>query len=148
VALPGFYDGVPELPEDIAAQWRELDFDERHFWRALALARLAARPGAASSSRLARPTCDMNGIVGGYTGKGSKTVLPAQASAKFSFRLVGRRTPRKLSRNSTLLCANGAGGRDGGVYLAWASGAINLPFGSEALKRRAGLADEWASRRR
>ena len=67
-----------------------------------------------------RPTCDVNGIIGGYTGKGSKTVLPAQASAKFSFRLVGTRDPAKIVESFPRLCARAAAGRrDGRVYFAW-----------------------------
>ena len=81
-----------------------------------------ARPGAACWSMMwSRPTCDVNGIVGGYTGEGTKTVLPAEASAKVSFRLVGAQNPdedpRKASAPSCKRAA--AGRREGGVYLAW-----------------------------
>ncbi len=121
VALPGFYDGVPELPEDIAAQWRELDFDEAAFLQGIGLTQVGGEAGRGVIEQIwARPTCDVNGIVGGYTGKGSKTVLPAQASAKFSFRLVGTQSPKKIVESIPRLRARtAAGGREGGVYLAW-----------------------------
>ncbi len=79
-----------------------------------------------------RPTCDVNGILGGYTGKGSKTVLPAQASAKFSFRLVGSQDPVKIA-GSLPGFRQGASARrlPRRIYFAWRVGraATALQFG-------------------
>ena len=100
VALPGFYNGVAELPEDVAGHWRELHFRESDFLGEVGLAVPAGEQGRGVLEMLwSRPTCDLNGIVGGYTGKGSKTVLPAQASAKFSFRLVGSQDPVEIAES-------------------------------------------------
>jgi acetylornithine deacetylase/succinyl-diaminopimelate desuccinylase-like protein len=146
VALPGFYDGVPELPEDIAAQWRELDFDEAAFLEGIGLSQVGGEAGRGVIEQIwARPTCDVNGIVGGYTGKGSKTVLPAQASAKFSFRLVGTQNPKKIVETFHAFVRERLPVDVTAEFISHgASGAINLPFGSEALKRaRRALADEW-----
>jgi acetylornithine deacetylase/succinyl-diaminopimelate desuccinylase-like protein len=146
VAIPGFYDGVTELPDDIADQWRRLDFDEAAFLKAVGLTQAAGETGRSVIEQIwARPTCDVNGIVGGYTGKGTKTVLPAQATAKFSFRLVGAQDPRaivegfrsfvreRLPRDATAdFVSQGA------------SSAQQLPFGSEALNRaQRALREEW-----
>ena len=94
VTLPGFYDGVPELDPDVARQWEGLGFDHKEFLGGVGLSEPA---GEADRSPLemiwSRPTCEFNGITGGYTGAGFKTVLPAQASAKISFRLVGEQDP-------------------------------------------------------
>ncbi len=98
ITLPGFYNGVAELPEDIAEHWRELDFRGSDFLGAVGLSVPAGEQGRDILEMVwSRPTCDVNGILGGYTGKGSKTVLPAQASAKFSFRLVGSQDPVKIA---------------------------------------------------
>jgi len=97
VTLPGFYDGVAELPEDIAEQWRAIPFKEADFLGAVGLSRPAAEAGRSVLEMIwSRPTCDVNGITGGYQGAGSKTVLPAQASAKCSFRLVGKQDPEAV----------------------------------------------------
>ena len=97
VTLPGFYDGVSELPEEVAAQWRALDFNDAKFLGDMGLSQPAGERGRSILELIwARPTFDVNGIIGGYTGAGSKTVLPAQASAKFSFRLVGQQDPEKV----------------------------------------------------
>jgi acetylornithine deacetylase/succinyl-diaminopimelate desuccinylase-like protein len=97
VALPGFYDGVEELPEEIAAQWRDLDFDEGQFLGEVGLAVPAGEKGRRALEMIwSRPTCDVNGIVGGYIGEGSKTVIPAEASAKISFRLVEGQDPQRI----------------------------------------------------
>jgi acetylornithine deacetylase/succinyl-diaminopimelate desuccinylase-like protein len=146
VALPGFYDGVPELPEDIAAQWRALDFDEVAFLRGIGLTTVGGEAGRSVMEQIwARPTCDVNGIVGGYTGKGTKTVLPAEASAKFSFRLVGTQDPIKILDRFRAFVRERLPADVTAEFIAQgASGALNLPFGSEALKRaRAALAEEW-----
>jgi acetylornithine deacetylase/succinyl-diaminopimelate desuccinylase-like protein len=146
VALPGFYDGVPELPEDIAAQWRELDFDEAAFLQGIGLSQAGGEAGRGVLEQIwARPTCDVNGIVGGYTGKGSKTVLPAQASAKFSFRLVGTQNPKKIVETFHAFVRERLPVDVKAEFISHgASGALNLPFASEALKRaRRALADEW-----
>jgi acetylornithine deacetylase/succinyl-diaminopimelate desuccinylase-like protein len=146
VTLPGFYDGVPELPEDVAAQWRELDFDEAAFLSGVGLTRVGGEAGRGVIEQIwARPTCDVNGVVGGYTGKGSKTVLPAQASAKFSFRLVGAQDPRAVIESFRDFVIERLPVDAKAEFISHgASGALQLPFGSEALNRaRRALAQEW-----
>jgi acetylornithine deacetylase/succinyl-diaminopimelate desuccinylase-like protein len=95
VRIPGFYDQVRELEE--ARQWATLPFDEAEF---LGSAGIRAPQGEAGRSTLervwSRPTCDLNGIWGGYTGPGSKTVIPATASAKLSCRLVPDQDPERI----------------------------------------------------
>ncbi len=97
VTVPGFYDGVSELPEEIRAQWDALGFDEAGFLGAVGLSEKAGETGRSGLEMIwARPTCETNGITGGYTGDGFKTVLPSQASAKISFRLVGGQDPHAI----------------------------------------------------
>lgn len=97
VQVPGFYDGVDELPVDIKQQWDGLGFDEAAFLGEVGLAKPAGETGRSVLEQIwSRPTCDVNGIIGGYTGEGTKTVIPAKASAKVSFRLVGDQDPVKI----------------------------------------------------
>ena len=93
----------------------------------------------------ARPTCDVNGIIGGYTGEGSKTVLPAKASAKFSFRLVGKQDPKKIAASFHSFVKARLPADCRAEFIAHGgSPALQLPFSSEALTRaRAALKDEW-----
>ncbi len=94
VTLPGFYDGVPDLPADVAAQWQGLNFDAAHFLGQVGLSVPAGEQDRTPLEMIwSRPTCEVNGITGGYSGDGFKTVLPSQASAKISFRLVGTQDP-------------------------------------------------------
>lgn len=94
ITVPGFYDGVPELSETLMAQWKGLGFDPAAFLGDVDLAVPAGEQGRSALEMLwSRPTCEVNGIVGGYTGDGFKTVLPSKASAKISFRLVGHQDP-------------------------------------------------------
>lgn len=97
VTLDGFYDGVPELTPEVAAQWEALDFDHKGFLGDVNLSEPAGEAGRSPLEMIwSQPTCEVNGITGGYTGDGFKTVLPAEASAKISFRLVGTQDPLKL----------------------------------------------------
>jgi len=97
VTLPGFYDGVHELPAELAAQWKALNFDHKAFLGDVDLSEPAGEQGYTPLEMIwSRPTCEVNGILGGYTGEGFKTVLPAEASAKVSFRLVGDQDPLKI----------------------------------------------------
>ncbi|MEL7277383.1 MAG: M20/M25/M40 family metallo-hydrolase [Pseudomonadota bacterium] len=97
VTLPGFYDGVVEPSDDLLAQWDGLGFDESAFLGAVGLADPAGEKGRRVLEMIwTRPTCEFNGITGGYTGDGFKTVLPAQASAKVSCRLVGDQDPHAI----------------------------------------------------
>ncbi len=97
ITLPGFYDGVPELSDEIRSQWQRLNFDHARY---LGDVGLKAPAGEVDRTPLemiwSRPTCDVNGIWGGYTGDGFKTVLPSRASAKLSFRLVGTQDPEAI----------------------------------------------------
>jgi len=97
VTLPGFYDGVPELSPDVASQWKALNFDHDAFLGGVNLSTPAGEQDRTPLEMLwSRPTCEVNGIIGGYTGDGFKTVLPSQASAKISFRLVGTQDPNAI----------------------------------------------------
>ena len=94
VRVPGFYDAVRPLAEWERREFAALGFDEAKVQRDLAVATLTGEEGYSYLERTwARPTCDVNGIFGGYQGKGAKTVLPAWAGAKISFRLVADQTP-------------------------------------------------------
>ena len=146
VAIPGFYDGVAELPEEIAAQWRALDFDETKFLAGVGLCESAGEPDRGLLEQIwSRPTCDVNGIVGGYTGSGSKTVLPAKSSAKISFRLVGRQDPERIREQFRAFVRERLPANGHVEFLAHGgSPALELPIASEALTRaRRALRQEW-----
>jgi acetylornithine deacetylase/succinyl-diaminopimelate desuccinylase-like protein len=97
VAIPGFYDGVPELPEDLARQWATLGFDATAFLGEIGLSVPAGeRDRSALEQVWSRPSCQVNGMGGGYQGEGFKTVIPAVASAKISFRLVFDQDPARI----------------------------------------------------
>ena len=97
ILIPGFYDDVvAPSPEELAA-WRSLPFDEEHYRLTEVGARkLVGEPGYSVLERTwARPTLDVHGIPGGFTGAGAKTVIPAKAVAKVSMRLVPDMTPKR-----------------------------------------------------
>ncbi len=146
ITLPGFYEGVPELPEEIKQQWEALKFDAKAF---LGDVGLSVPAGEAEYSVLeqiwARPTCDVNGMIGGYVGPGSKTVLPAQASAKFSFRLVGKQNPQAIiDAFHAYVLENLPADCEAEFISQGASPALALPFRSEAILRASrALEAEW-----
>ncbi|MFP1643423.1 M20/M25/M40 family metallo-hydrolase [Pontitalea aquivivens] len=97
VQVPGFYDDVDDLPEAVRAQWQDLGFDHAAFLGDVGLSVPAGEAGRTPLEMIwSRPTAEINGLWGGYTGAGFKTVLPAEAHAKVSFRLVSRQDPDKI----------------------------------------------------
>jgi succinyl-diaminopimelate desuccinylase len=98
IQVPGFYDDVLPLSDRERQQFRSLPFDEAAFMRQLGVAALTGEAGYSTlERRSARPTCDINGLWSGYQGEGAKTVLPARAGAKFSFRLVPNQDPKRIT---------------------------------------------------
>jgi acetylornithine deacetylase/succinyl-diaminopimelate desuccinylase-like protein len=98
IQVPGFYDDVVALTEEERKQFASLNFDESAFMRQIGVDGPSGEEGFSTlERRWARPTCDVNGLTSGYQGEGAKTVLPARASAKFSFRLVPNQDPKKIS---------------------------------------------------
>ncbi len=97
VAIPGFYAGVPELPPDIKADLAGLGLTPEKFLGPIGLKIPAGEQGRMLIEQIStRPTAEVNGIIGGYTGEGAKTVIPGKAMAKVSFRLVGAQDPARI----------------------------------------------------
>ncbi|WP_196258481.1 dipeptidase [Pelagibacterium limicola] len=97
VAVPGFYDDVEELAPHVKEQWQRLPFDDGTYLGDVGLAIPAGEQSRSVLEQIAaRPSCEINGIIGGYVGEGFKTVIPAKASAKISFRLVANQDPAKI----------------------------------------------------
>ena len=146
VTIPGFYDGVKDLPSDIKADLKALDLTPEKF-----LGPIGLRNPAGEKDRLlieqvtTRPTAEINGIIGGYTGEGAKTVIPGEASAKVSFRLVGEQSPEKIRdafRDFVRARVPGDCKVEFGNF--GLAPPIQLSFDNPALtKARAVLADEW-----
>ncbi len=101
VTIPGFYTDVVPLTKQERANWKALKFNAAAALKKIGLAK-AADIGEAGFTALerewGRPTAEINGIWGGYTGPGAKTVIPSHASAKVSFRLVANQDPRKITK--------------------------------------------------
>ncbi|WP_199589816.1 dipeptidase [Lujinxingia litoralis] len=101
VAIPGFYDDVIALSDEERADFAALPFDEAGFLEESGAAALRGESGYTTLERIwARPTLDCNGIWGGFTGVGAKTVLPAKAHAKFSCRLVPGQDPERVAEQA------------------------------------------------
>ena len=146
ITLPGFYDGVEETPEDIKASWGTLGRDAKSFLGEVGLSEPSGEKGrSVLELTWARPTCEVNGIWGGYTGEGFKTVIAAKASAKISFRLVGTQDPDKI-RESFRTYIRSMIPADCSVEFHEHGGspAIQLSYDSPVLtKAKAALSDEW-----
>lgn len=94
VTIPHFYDCVPEISEKRRANIRSLNFNDDDYKARLGVSELVGEPGFSTlEKQWYRPTLDCNGIMGGFTGDGAKTVITSRAMAKFSMRLVGQQNP-------------------------------------------------------
>ncbi|MDR3635146.1 MAG: dipeptidase [Isosphaeraceae bacterium] len=99
ILIPGFYDAVRPLEDWERAAFAKLPFSESEFQASVGAPELVGEAGYSTLERKwARPTCDVNGLYGGYQGPGPKTVLPARAGAKLSFRLVPDQDPKTISQ--------------------------------------------------
>lgn len=146
ITLPDFYDGVEELPENVKQQWASLNHDGTEFLKSVGLSEPAGEKDYSVLEQIwARPTCDVNGIAGGYAGEGFKTVLPSKAVAKVSFRLVGEQDPDAIQKafykhvNDRLPadCTVSFAAKDG-------SKATVMPVDAPAFKQaQQALSDEW-----
>ncbi len=97
VMLDGFYESVEEVSPRVREQWRGLGLSESEFMESIGLKESLGEKGFSALERTwSRPTCDVNGIFGGYTGKGAKTVIASHATAKVSFRLVASQDPQRV----------------------------------------------------
>jgi acetylornithine deacetylase/succinyl-diaminopimelate desuccinylase-like protein len=99
ILVPGFYDRVAPPPAEEKAGWERLPFDEAAFLRnEIGAPALTGEPGYGALERMwARPTLEIHGMPGGFTGAGSKTVIPARAAAKVSMRLVADQRPDEIA---------------------------------------------------
>lgn len=158
IQVPGFYDDVLPLTDKERQQFAELQkrLTDADFMKQIGVDGLTGEEGYSSlERRSARPTCDINGLWSGYQGEGSKTVLPAKAGAKFSFRLVPNQDPKKIAASLKtffearcprgikleLICFHGAPGVVVPLespYVAAAARAIEQGFGKAPVYIREG----------
>jgi len=146
VTIPGFYDGVKELPADIKADLKGLGLTPEKFLGPIGLKQPSGEKDRMLIEMITtRPTAEVNGIIGGYTGEGAKTVIPGEASAKVSFRLVGEQNPEKI-RDAFRAFVRARLPADCKVEFGnfGLAPPIQLSFDNPALtKARTVLAEEW-----
>ncbi|MGI9091180.1 MAG: dipeptidase, partial [Gemmatimonadaceae bacterium] len=98
VTIEGFYDDVSPFDPKVIEGMKQLPFSDDHLRSEVGVSALGGEQGFTSLEKLwTRPTCEVNGLLSGYTGDGAKTVLPAQAMAKVSCRLVPNQDPAKIA---------------------------------------------------
>ena len=146
VTVPNFYDGVIEMPADVKEMWEGLGFSADNFLGEIGLKQPAGETDRTPLEKIwTRPTCEINGISGGYQGAGFKTVIASKASAKVSFRLVGNQDPEKI-REAFRAYVRSKVPSDCTVDFAEHGGApaLRLDFESPSLaKARDALSTEW-----
>jgi acetylornithine deacetylase/succinyl-diaminopimelate desuccinylase-like protein len=148
IAIPGFYDGVRDMPAEVLERWKKLNLTPDDF-----LGQVGLRIPAGEKDRMlieqiqSRPTCDANGIIGGYTGEGTKTVIAGEARAKISFRLVGEQDPAHITEIFERFVRERIP-EDCSVEIIRHKGskAIQLPYDMPVLKKaQQALSEEWAT---
>ncbi len=146
VTLPGFYDGVSELSDQVRSQWQNLAFDHARFLSDVGLSVPAGEHDRTPLEMIwSRPTCEVNGISGGYEGDGFKTVLPSKAMAKISFRLVGTQDPDAIHRSFVDYVNSKLPGDCTAEFpLGHGAGASQMSTDHPAFEQaRRALSDEW-----
>lgn len=146
ITLPGFYDGVIEMPEDVMAMWNELGFSVDDFLGEIGLKYPRGENDRTPLEHVwTRPTVEVNGMWGGYQGAGSKTVIPAEAHAKFTFRLVGDQDPDKIQDAFRAYVRSKIPADCSVEFIAKdGSSALRLDFAMPALEKgKTALKDEW-----
>lgn len=99
IKIDGFYDDVLKISKKEKENFKALRFSEKQFAKSIGLKYLIGEKGYTTLERIwARPTLDCNGIFGGFTGQGAKTVIPSKATAKISMRLVPHQNPKKIEK--------------------------------------------------
>ena len=146
VTLPGFYDGVSEIPENVKVMWDNLGFSNEDFLGPIGLEEPAGEIDRSTLEQIwSRPTLEVNGIYGGYTGEGFKTVIPSKATAKISCRLVGDQDPEQIRESLRTFVSNKLP-RDCSVKFEkhGSSPALWVDFQSPESKRtQQALSEEW-----
>ncbi|MBY5698931.1 dipeptidase [Rhizobium leguminosarum] len=146
ITLDGFYDGVEETPDNIKASWETLGKTAESFLGEVGLSIPSGEKGrSVLELTWARPTAEINGIWGGYTGEGFKTVIAAKASAKVSFRLVGTQDPAAIREAfRSYISAKIPADCSVEFHPHGGSPAIHLSYDSPVLtKAKNALSDEW-----
>jgi amidohydrolase len=146
ITIPGFYDGVKELPASVREQLASLDLTPEKFLGPIGLSIPAGEKDYPLIEQVqTRPTCDINGIIGGYTGEGAKTVIASKASAKVSFRLVEGQHPDKIRALFREFVLKRLPGDCKATFIDHTGApAIALDFGMKPLKAtQQALTNEW-----
>ena len=147
ITLPGFYDDVLEVGEQERRAWAVLPFDEGDYARSLGVDALSGgeRGFSVLERRWARPTLDANGVVGGYTAAGSKTIIPAEARVKISARLVADQDPDKVAAGmAEFLAAHAPAGTSVSLQVHAKARPVLLPTDSPAMTAaKAALAEAF-----
>ena len=149
VTIKDFYKGVTEVPNYIKKQWSQLNFSSNNFFSEIGLNVSAGEyPYSVLEQIWSRPTCEINGIWGGYIGNGFKTVIPSEANAKISFRLVGEQDPEEIRGQFRNHIRNNIH-RDCKVKFFSKDGskAISIPLDSPLIRAaQKALLDEWGTK--
>ena len=147
VRLPGFYDGIAEPTATIRERWQRLGFDPEAYLAEVGLRHPSGERGRSLLELIwTRPTVEINGIWGGYQGPGMKTVIPAEASAKVSFRLVPGQDPSRVLASFEQFIRERLP-EDCRLRVVAADGSRGIAFDPEAEYVRqavAALTDEWS----
>lgn len=99
ITIPGFYEDVLKPSKQEKENLKKLKYSEKEFAKSIGIKKSVGEKGFSLLERIwSRPTLDCNGIVGGFTGKGAKTIIPSKASAKISMRLVPNQNPQKIEK--------------------------------------------------